>query len=165
MKLRPFGRSELQVSPLCFGGNVFGWTADEVTSFALLDDLSRRAAISSIARTSTRAGYRGTRVANRKGRRPLAESAASATVSIATKVGMDMPGLGTGLTPAQIERGAEDSLRRLQTDYIDLYYAHRMTRPRRCPRARGFRPAGQGRQGARDRRVELQCATSRGRSR
>jgi aryl-alcohol dehydrogenase-like predicted oxidoreductase len=43
---------------------------------------------------------------------------------VATKVGMDMPGLGKGLTRAQIERGAEDSLRRLQIDRIDLYYAH-----------------------------------------
>ena len=126
MKLRPFGRSELQVSPLCFGGNVFGWTADEVTSFALLDRFVQAGGnFIDSANVYSRwvPGHQGGESESVVGRW-LKQRGKRDGVVIATKVGMDMPGLGAGLTPAQIERGAEDSLRRLQTDYIDLYYAH-----------------------------------------
>jgi len=126
MKLRPFGRSELQVSPLCLGGNVFGWTADEVTSFALLDRFVQAGGnFIDSANVYSRwvPGHQGGESESVVGRW-LKQGGKRDGLVIATKVGMDMPGLGVGLTPAQIERGAEDSLRRLQTDCIDLYYAH-----------------------------------------
>jgi aryl-alcohol dehydrogenase-like predicted oxidoreductase len=126
MKLRPFGRSGLQVSPLCLGGNVFGWTADEAASFALLDRFVEAGGnFVDTANVYSRwvPGHQGGESESVIGRW-LKQRGGRDRVVIATKVGMDMPGLGPGLAPALIERGVEDSLRRLQTDRIDLYYAH-----------------------------------------
>jgi len=126
MKLRSFGRSGLQVSPLCFGGNVFGWTADEATSSALLDRFVEAGGnFIDSANVYSRwvPGHQGGESESVIGRW-LKQRGGRDRVVIATKVGLDMPGLGAGLTPAQIERSVEDSLRRLQTDHIDLYYAH-----------------------------------------
>ncbi|HJV63452.1 MAG TPA: aldo/keto reductase [Albitalea sp.] len=123
---RPLGRSGLEVSPLCFGGNVFGWTADEATSHALLDrcvDAGINFIDSANVYSSWVPGHAGGESESVIGRW-LARSGRRADVVIATKVGMDMPALGKGLRRAQIERAVEDSLRRLQTDHIDLYYAH-----------------------------------------
>ena len=126
MTLRPLGRSGLSVSTLCLGGNVFGWTADEATSHAELDryvagggNFIDTANVYSMWVPGHQGGESEAvigRWLKKRGRRE--------DVVIATKVGMDMPGLGIGLTRGQIERGVEDSLRRLQTDRIDLYYAH-----------------------------------------
>src|SRR4030095_1644718 len=126
MPLRPLGRSSLAVSPLCLGGNVFGWTADEATSHALLDHyVDGGGNFIDTANTYSawgpgHAGGESKTVCGRwlkkRGRRD--------DVVVATKVGMDMPGLGKGLKPDQIARGVDDSLRRLQVDCIDLYYAH-----------------------------------------
>lgn len=126
MQLRPLGRSPLWVSPLCFGGNVFGWTADEATSHALLDRYA--AAGGNFIDTANVysawvPGHAGGESESVIGRW-LKKSGRRADVVLATKVGMDMAGHGKGLKRAQIERGAEDSLRRLQVDCIDLYYAH-----------------------------------------
>ena len=126
MKLRPFGRSGLQVSPLCFGGNVFGWTADEAVSHALLDRfVAAGGNFIDSANVYSRwvPGHQGGESESVIGRW-LKQRGGRDRIVIATKVGMDMPGLGPGLAPAQIERSVEDSLRRLQTDHIDLYYAH-----------------------------------------
>lgn len=127
MNLRPFGHSGLRVSPLCFGGNVFGWTADEATSHALLDRyVAAGGNFIDTANTYSRwvpghVGGESERIIGHwlkhRGRRN--------DVIIATKVGMDMPGLGPGLKADQIERAVEASLQRLQTDHIDLYYAHK----------------------------------------
>ena len=126
MQLRPLGRSGISVSPLCFGGNVFGWTADEAASHALLDrfvDTGGNFIDTANVYSSWVPGHAGGESESVIGRW-LEKRGRRADVVVATKVGMDMPGLGKGLTPTQIERGAEDSLRRLQVDCIDLYYAH-----------------------------------------
>jgi aryl-alcohol dehydrogenase-like predicted oxidoreductase len=126
MQLRSLGRSGLSVAPLCFGGNVFGWTADEATSHALLDRY-----VEAGGNFIDTANVYSTWVPGNTGGesesvigRWLKKRGSAAGVIVATKVGMDMPGLGKGLTRAQIERGAEQSLRRLQVERIDLYYAH-----------------------------------------
>jgi aryl-alcohol dehydrogenase-like predicted oxidoreductase len=126
MQLRPLGRSGLVVSPLCFGGNVFGWTADEATSHALLDrytDAGGNFIDTANVYSSWVQGHAGGESEQVIGRW-LKKSKRRGNLVVATKVGMAMPGLGKGLKRAQIERGAEDSLRRLQIDCIDLYYAH-----------------------------------------
>ena len=127
MELRPFGHSGLRVSPLCFGGNVFGWTADEAGSHALLDRFVEAGGnFIDTANVYSRwvPGHQGGESESVIGRW-LKQRGGRERVVIATKVGMDMPGLGEGLAAAQIERSVEDSLQRLQTDYVDLYYAHR----------------------------------------
>ena len=117
------GSSDLDVFPLCLGGNVFGWTADEADSFAVLDAfIAAPAATSSTPRQRrTRPGCPGTRAGSR--RRSSATGwprAATATpMIVATKVGHDR-----NLTREAILEGAKRSLERLQTDRIDLYYIH-----------------------------------------
>jgi aryl-alcohol dehydrogenase-like predicted oxidoreductase len=126
MKKRKLGRSELEISPLVFGGNVFGWTADERTSFQLLDAFvaagfnaidtadvySRWAPGHTGGESETILGKWLKRGRNRN------------KVIVATKVGMEMAPDKKGLSEAYILRAAEDSLRRLQTDTIDLYQSH-----------------------------------------
>lgn len=122
--LRPLGRSGLRVRPLAFGGNVFGWSADEPTSFALLDafagagfGLIDTADVYSAWVPGNRGGESETIIGRwlaRRGRRD--------DVVIATKVAKW--GERPGLSPDNIARAAEDSLRRLQVETIDLYFAH-----------------------------------------
>ncbi len=126
MQRRALGRSGLEIAPLVFGGNVFGWTADRETSFALLDafmDAGFNAIDTAEAYSSWVPGHKGGESETiigewlaRRGRRD--------DVIIATKVGWhggDETGL---LTASNIARAVEDSLKRLQTDYIDLYQSH-----------------------------------------
>ncbi len=123
---RPLGRSGLQVSPLCFGGNVFGWTVDEATAFSLLDawldagfNFIDTADVYSIWAPGHVGGESETLIG-----RWLARSGRRSQVVLATKVGKPMgPGL-EGLKPAYIRSAVEASLRRLQTDHIDLYQTH-----------------------------------------
>ncbi len=127
MQLRRLGRSDLMVPPICFGGNVFGWTADEATSFALLDAMVERG----MTFIDTADVYSRWVQGNKGGEseaiigRWLKTRGGRDKLVIATKVGMDMGEGRTGLAPAYIARAVEDSLRRLQTDYIDLYQSHR----------------------------------------
>ena len=127
MNLRPLGRSALQVSPLCFGGNVFGWTADERTSFALLDAWVE-AGFNFIDTADVYSrwvpGHTGGESETVIGKW-LRQSGKRDRVVIATKVGMDMGDGKVGLKPDYIRRAVDDSLRRLQTDRIDLYQAHK----------------------------------------
>jgi aryl-alcohol dehydrogenase-like predicted oxidoreductase len=127
MKLRPLGRSGIEVSPLCFGGNVFGWTADEATSHAMLDRFVD-AGFNFIDTANVYSfwvdGHQGGESESVIGRW-LRKSGKRDRVVIATKVGMAMPDLGEGLDRARIERSVDESLRRLQTDRIDLFYAHK----------------------------------------
>ena len=129
--LRPLGRSGLKVAPITFGGNVFGWTADEKTSFELLDafvaggfNLVDTADVySRWARGHT--GGESETIIGRwlKARGPAVRE----RVLIATKVGKPMGDEGsgrTGLSRRWIREAVEDSLRRLQTDRIDLYQSH-----------------------------------------
>ncbi|WP_407529492.1 aldo/keto reductase [Methylobacterium oryzisoli] len=126
MDMRPLGRSGLSVPPLCFGGNVLGWTADEPTSFALLDRLLDQGfTFIDTADVYSRwvPGHSGGESEMVLGRW-MAERGCRDRIVLATKVGMDMGEGRKGLRAAYIERAAEDSLRRLQTDRIDLYQSH-----------------------------------------
>jgi len=119
------GPTKLDVYALCLGGNVFGWTADERQSFAVLDAYA--AAGGNFIDTADVysawvPGHSGGESETIVGRWMAARRNRDRLV-IATKVGL-MPGLG-GLSTKTIRTAAEASLRRLQTDRIDLYYAHR----------------------------------------
>lgn len=126
MKKRQLGRSDLYVSPLTFGGNVFGWTADEKTSFELLDRFTG-AGFNFI---DTADVYSSWAPGNKGGEsetiigRWLKSRGNRDQVIIATKVGWDFGDGRKGLEPAYIRRAVEDSLSRLRTDYIDLYQSH-----------------------------------------
>lgn len=126
MKTRKLGKTGMEISPLVLGGNVFGWTVDQPKSFQLLDEFVG-AGFNAIDTADTYSrwapGHKGgeseliigewmKRSGNRK------------RVIVATKVGMDMGPAGKGLSKAHILRSAENSLHRLQTDYIDLYQSH-----------------------------------------
>jgi len=126
MQTRELGRSGLQVSPLCFGGNVFGWTADERTSFSLLDawvdagfNFIDTADVYSIWAPGHAGGESETIIG-----KWLKASGKRSRVVIATKVGKPIGPDRKGLKPAYIRAAVEDSLRRLQTDCIDLYQSH-----------------------------------------
>jgi aryl-alcohol dehydrogenase-like predicted oxidoreductase len=126
MKRRKLGNSGLEVSPLAFGGNVFGWTVDERTSFKLLDafvasglNLIDTADVYSTWVKGHQCGESETIIG-----KWLKQSGDREKVIIATKVGMEMAPNKKGLSKSHILRSVEDSLERLQTDYIDLYQSH-----------------------------------------
>jgi aryl-alcohol dehydrogenase-like predicted oxidoreductase len=124
---RPLGRSGIDLPPLMFGGNVFGWTADTTTSFALLDallDAGFNAIDTADVYSRWAPGHSGGESETVIGAW-LAARGGRENVIIATKVGMDMGDGHVGLSRAWITRAVDDSLRRLQTDYIDLYQAHK----------------------------------------
>ncbi|MFD7072230.1 aldo/keto reductase [Streptomyces sp. NPDC059913] len=122
--LRPLGSSGLQVFPLALGGNVFGWTADEAQSFAVLDAYT--AAGGNFVDTAD--GYSAWVPGNKGGESEtvigkwLASRSDRDDLVIATKVSTHPD--YKGLAPANIKAAAEASLRRLGTDRIDLYYTH-----------------------------------------
>lgn len=126
MGKRELGRSGIQVPMLAFGGNVFGWTANEATSFSLLDALMDHqlnfidtADMYSNWVPGNHGGESETVIGNW-----LKKSGKREQVIIATKVGKPMGEGKQGLSPRYIQQAVEDSLRRLQTDYIDLYQSH-----------------------------------------
>jgi len=123
---RPLGRSGLSVAPIALGGNVFGWTVDEPTGFRILDAFVS-AGFNLIDTADTYSiwvpGHHGGESESILGRW-LRESGRRTEVAIATKVGMDMGPGGKGLSTDHIRRSVDASLRRLGTDYIDLYQAH-----------------------------------------
>ncbi len=124
---RRLGRSGPEVAPLALGGNVFGWTADESTSFKLLSKFVS----SGFNLIDTADVYSRWKQGNSGGESELVigkwqkQTGNREKVVIATKVGMEMGPGKKGLTRSYIMQAVEDSLRRLQTDYIDLYQAHR----------------------------------------
>ena len=126
MQKRELGRSGLAIAPLALGGNVFGWTADEPTSFRLLDAFVA-AGFNFIDTADLYSkwapGHQGGESEAIIGRW-LKKSGKRDQVIIATKVGMEMGPDKKGLSKAYILRAIEDSLRRLQIDCIDLYQAH-----------------------------------------
>jgi aryl-alcohol dehydrogenase-like predicted oxidoreductase len=127
MDYRTLGRSALKVSPLCFGGNVFGWTADEKTSFSLLDawlDAGFNFVDTADVYSRWVPGHTGGESETVIGRW-LKQGGRRDRVVIATKVGMDMGEGRIGLKPQRIREAVEQSLRRLQVDCIDLYQAHK----------------------------------------
>jgi aryl-alcohol dehydrogenase-like predicted oxidoreductase len=127
MRKRPLGKSGLQVAPLALGGNVFGWTADEPTSFRILDafvdagfNLIDTADVYSAWHPGNRGGESETVIG-----RWLRKSGKRDRVVIATKVGLEMGPGKAGLGKKRIMEAVEESLQRLQVDVIDLYQAHK----------------------------------------
>jgi aryl-alcohol dehydrogenase-like predicted oxidoreductase len=126
MKKRQLGRSNLHIAPLVFGGNIFGWTVDEPTSHRLLDafiDAGFNAVDTANVYSTWVPGHQGGEseaivgnwLKQRKGRQKII---------VATKVGKEMGDGSKGLSKANIVKSVEASLRRLGTDYIDLYQSH-----------------------------------------
>ncbi|WP_165074347.1 aldo/keto reductase [Paludisphaera rhizosphaerae] len=127
MQKRKVGRSGLEVVPLCLGGNVFGWTIDEPTSFRILDafvaaglDFIDTADVYSRWAPGNQGGESETIIGNW-----FKASGKRDKVVLATKVGMDMGEGKVGLKKSYILRAVEDSLKRLKTDRIDLYQTHK----------------------------------------
>lgn len=127
MEKRQLGQSSLHVYPITFGGNVFGWTADEKTSFSLLDgfvgagfNFIDTADVYSRWHPGNTGGESEVIIGNwlkaRGGREKIV---------LATKLGIEMAPGKKGLSRKYMMQAVEDSLRRLQTDYIDLYQSHR----------------------------------------
>lgn len=126
MQKRQLGNSGLEVAPLCFGGNVFGWTVNENTAFDLLDafvgggfNFVDTADIYSRWIPGNKGGESETILGKwfkHSGRRK--------DVILATKVGFEMAPDKKGLSKKHIMESVNESLRRLQTDYIDLYQSH-----------------------------------------
>lgn len=127
MTRRRLGHSELTVPPLCLGGNVFGWTADEATSFRLLDALLE-AGLNFIDTADVYSTWAPGNIGGESetiiGKWMKARGNRSRVV-VATKVGSEMGPGRKGLSRHYIRQAVEDSLRRLGTDYIDLYQSHR----------------------------------------
>lgn len=126
MITKPLGNTGLSVSPLMFGGNVFGWTIDEPTSFAILDawvdagfNFIDTADVYSVWAQGHKGGESETIIGKWLKLRGNRER-----VIIATKAGWEMAPDKKGLSKAHLIAACEDSLKRLQTDYIDLYQSH-----------------------------------------
>jgi len=127
MEKREIGTSGIKVYPFAFGGNVFGWTIDEKASFEILDafvdgglDFIDTADVYSAWKPGNKGGESETIIGNW-----LKKSGKRDKIVIATKVGMEMGPDKKGLSKAYITKAVEDSLTRLQTDYIDLYQSHK----------------------------------------
>ncbi len=126
MKKRKLGKSGLEVAPLALGGNVFGWTADEAMSFKLLDAfVAHGFNLIDTANNYSRwvPGHQGGESETIMGKW-LKQRGGRDKVVIATKVGMEMGPDQKGLAKTYILKEVEQSLKRLQTDYIDLYQSH-----------------------------------------
>jgi aryl-alcohol dehydrogenase-like predicted oxidoreductase len=124
--LRPLGRSGLQVSPICLGGNVFGWTVDEAMSFRLLDgwvDAGMNFVDTADVYSRWVPGHTGGESETIIGKW-FRQSGKRNRVVLATKVGKPMGDDDKGLSKAYIRRAVEASLRRLQTEVVDLYQSH-----------------------------------------
>lgn len=128
MKMRQLANTDLLISPIVFGGNVFGWTIDEEQSFKVLDaffdhgfNTIDTADFYSIWAPENQGGESETIIGNWLKQNPSKRE----NMVLFTKVGLDMgiPG-HQGLSERWITQAVEDSLRRLNTDYIDLYFAH-----------------------------------------
>jgi len=126
MEKRKIGNSDLETYPIIFGGNVFGWTIDEKTSFGILDafvdhgfNMIDTADVYSVWAPGNHGGESETIIGQwikNKGNRDK--------VVIATKVGYAMSPEKKGLSAKYILQEVEESLKRLQTGYIDLYQTH-----------------------------------------
>lgn len=127
MQNRQLGNSDVEISPLCLGGNVFGWTADEPTSFRILDgflDAGGNFVDTADVYSTWVPGNKGADSETIIGKWFKRSGKRNKTV-LATKVGMEMGPGKKGLSKAYIQQSVEGSLRRLQTDYVDLYQAHK----------------------------------------
>src|SRR5690606_6211195 len=123
MNKRPLGRTGIRIAPLVFGGNVFGWTADKATSHAMLDRFVA-AGLDAVGTADVYprwvAGNQGGGTETIIGEWLAASPGRRNEVVIITKVGSD-----GGLAPKRVLAAADGSLRRLRTDRIDVYLAHK----------------------------------------
>jgi aryl-alcohol dehydrogenase-like predicted oxidoreductase len=126
MQLRRLGRTDLAIAPLVLGGNVFGWTADKKTSFAVLD----RFAAAGLTAIDTADNYSAWVPGNKGGESEtiigewMKARGNRGRMIIITKVGSPMGQGKEGLSARYIAEAAEASLKRLQTDVVDLYLSH-----------------------------------------
>lgn len=126
MQLKQLGTTQLQIPPIVFGGNVFGWTLDEAASHRMLDDLHSRG----FTAIDTADAYSRWVSGNSGGESEsiigswLAARSNRDSITLITKVGYDMGQGHKDLSAGYIAKACEDSLRRLQTDHIDLYFSH-----------------------------------------
>ncbi len=126
MQKRRLGRTDLEIAPLVFGGNVFGWTADEKTSFSLLDrflDAGFNAIDTADSYSRWVPGNKGGESETIIGKWMKARGNRDRVIVI-TKVGSDMGQGKKDLSAAHIEKAVEGSLKRLQVETIDLYLSH-----------------------------------------
>ncbi len=126
MEFRALGRSGLQVSPLAFGGNVFGWTVDEALSFRLLDawvDAGFNFIDTADVYSAWVPGHAGGESETIIGKW-LRQTGKRNRIVLATKVGKPMGEGKVGLSPTYIREAVDASLTRLKTDHIDLYQSH-----------------------------------------
>ena len=127
MEKHRLGTGPLETAPLIFGGNVFGWTLDEASSFALIDawlDAGFNMIDTADVYSIWADGHRGGESERVLGRYFTARGNRDRVV-LASKVGMSMgEERRRGLSRSWIMQAVEDSLRRLQTDYLDLYFSH-----------------------------------------
>jgi len=127
MEKRKLGSAGPEVPAICLGGNVFGWTVPEAEAFRLLD----AALAAGLNFVDTADVYSSWTAGNKGGESEtilgkwFAKTGKRKEVILATKVGMEMGEGKKGLRAVYIRQAVEDSLRRLQTDYIDLYQAHK----------------------------------------
>jgi aryl-alcohol dehydrogenase-like predicted oxidoreductase len=129
MDKRALGRTGLDIAPIVFGGNVFGWTLDEKASFQVLDafvDQGFNAIDTADAYSTWAPGNKGGESETIIGRWLKARPALKDRVVVFTKVGSEMPGLTTrkNLSEAWILEEVDNSLRRLGVERIDLYFSH-----------------------------------------
>jgi aryl-alcohol dehydrogenase-like predicted oxidoreductase len=125
-KTRQLGKSGIEVAPLMFGGNIFGWTVDEPTSFKLLDGF----VAAGFNFIDTADVYSKWVPGNKGGESEtiigkwMKQTGNRSKIILATKVGMELSPTEKGLSKPYILQAVEKSLQRLQTDYIDLYQSH-----------------------------------------
>lgn len=127
MEKRRLGEAGPEVPVICLGGNVYGWTLQEADAFRQFDqalDLGLNFIDTADVYSRWAPGHQGGESETIIGKW-LARSGKREQITLATKVGMDMGDGRKGLKPAYIRQAVEASLRRLQTDYIDLYQAHK----------------------------------------
>jgi aryl-alcohol dehydrogenase-like predicted oxidoreductase len=125
MQKRKLGKSGLEIAPIVLGGNVFGWTADAPTSFAVLDafvDAGFNAVDTADVYSRWAPGHQGGESETVLGDW-MKQRGTRDKVVLITKVGSEMPA-GKGLKAAYIAQACEASLKRLKTDHIDLYFSH-----------------------------------------
>lgn len=126
MQKKQLGKTDLQIPPIVFGGNVFGWTLDEKESFAMLDEVYEKG----FTTIDTADSYSHWVPGNSGGESEaiigkwMKERGVRDEITLITKVGSNPGGEGRDVSKSYILKAAEDSLRRLQTDRIDLYFTH-----------------------------------------
>jgi aryl-alcohol dehydrogenase-like predicted oxidoreductase len=124
---RKLGRTNLEVPVICLGGNVYDWTVDEAETFRQLDravELGLNFVDTADAYSRWVPGHKGGESETLIGKW-FARSRKRTRIVLATKIGMMAGADGKNLSARSIAEGAEASLKRLQTDYLDIYFSHK----------------------------------------